>query len=68
MGVWVLFAIMLLTGPGSTGEPVINYHPFKTQAECEAAKTKVTEAIAAKSPGSDASIVCFYLPEPGKIV
>lgn len=49
MGVWVLFAIMLLTGPGSTGDPIISYHPFKTQAECEAAKT---EAIAAKSnPG-----------------
>lgn len=64
---WVLFAVMLLTGTGSDGKPIINAEPFKSQAECEAAKAKVTELIIAKYPTAEASLTCFEAKPIGKL-
>jgi hypothetical protein len=64
---WVLFAVMILTGTAQDGKPIINAEPFKTQAECEAAKSKVTEALIAKYPTAEASLTCFEAKPIGKL-
>lgn len=64
---WVLFAVMILTGTGQDGKPIINAEPFKSQAECEAAKSAVIEQIIAKYPTAQASLTCFKANPIGKL-
>lgn len=64
---WVLFAILVLTGPGSDGKPIINAEPFASQAECEAYKGKVIPLAIAKFPTAIASFTCVKINPLGKI-
>jgi hypothetical protein len=60
---WILFAIVIFGIEG----PTVDYKPFNNQAECEAAKTVVTKAIAAKSPQAKLSLTCFHATDIGNV-
>jgi hypothetical protein len=53
MTLWVLFAIVVLNG-----DPVVQTVGFKTQADCEAVKTKLTEQLIKTYGDFEGAISC----------
>ena len=53
MTLWVLFALVVLNG-----QPQVGVAPFTTQAECEAAKQKITEQLIKQYGDFEGALSC----------
>jgi hypothetical protein len=53
MNIWILFLVVFLKG-----QPVVEYKPFNTQAECEVAKTQA-QAQVIRAGSTSGSLTCF---------